>query len=301
MEFAMDMETQFIEVNGIKLHVKLAGPTDGEPVLLLHGFPEFWYGWRGQIPALVEKGFRVVVPDQRGYNLSDKPAHIEDYRISLLATDAAGLMSALGYEQFHLVGHDWGAAVSWWVARMFPEKLRTLTILNVPYPPLMVKAYRNFNLGQMFKSWYIAFFQIPELPERLLATNNYAPFADAIRRSGHPETFSEEDIAAYREAWGQPGALKAMLNWYRAMLRNNMSSGNNKSSEVRDPQPFKMPVLILWGEQDIALSKELAQQSIDLCANGRLVFFTGATHWVQHDETEQVNRLLIEHISAHQS
>ena len=277
---------QYIETNGVLLHTVFAGPADGEPVILLHGFPEFWYGWRHQMEFLAEKGYRVIVPDQRGYNMSDKPKGVSEYRISTLARDIVGLADELGYDTFYLVGHDWGAAVSWWVATMFPERLKKLVILNVPYPTIMLKEFRKLNLNQLLKSWYMFFFQIPGLPEFSLKMNDFRGFAKIIQDDANPGSFTDKDLEQYREAWGRPGAITAMLNWYRAMVRGG-SSGSSGSSGGNTI--IKTPTLMLWGEQDIALDVKLAHLSIEICENGILHTFPDATHWLQHDKPDEVN------------
>ena len=153
----MELEHSYIQTNSIRLHVVQAGPKSGIPVVLLHGFPEFWYGWRKQIPALVEAGCRVIVPDQRGYNLSDKPKYVKDYDVYTLAEDILGLINALEYEKVNLVGHDWGAVVAWVLANKYPERLRKLGIMNVPHPAVMRRfLLRDFE--QMRRSWYVYFF-----------------------------------------------------------------------------------------------------------------------------------------------
>jgi pimeloyl-ACP methyl ester carboxylesterase len=287
-----NVQHKLVNTNGITLHTIFAGPQDGEPVLLLHGFPEFWYGWRHQIGFLAKQGFRVIAPDQRGYNRSDKPASVNQYRIGELARDVEGLITALGYQQVNLIGHDWGAAVAWWVATIFPERLKKLGILNVPYPTLMGQAYRSGQLRQLLKSWYIFYFQVPLLPDTGLRILNYYFLEMMLKRSSQPGTFTDEDLERYREAWAQPGALTAMLNWYRAAMQTGGPFAGG--DDLRTPVRIKTPTLMLWGERDIALDKSLAQPSIDLCDNGRLVFFPNATHWVQHDEVDEVNRHLLE-------
>lgn len=300
-------DRRYILTNGVLLHTIFAGPEDGEPVFLLHGFPEFWYGWRHQIPYLADQGYRVIVPDQRGYNLSDKPRSVAHYRISTLARDIIGLADALGYDRFNLVGHDWGAAVSWWVATMFPERLKKLIILNVPYPAIMAQELQQFNMGQLRKSWYMLFFQIPALPESVLSSNNYQGFLDSIQKSGNPDTFSNDDLEQLRRAWSRPGAMSGMLNWYRALIRGSRRASSGDSQRVRLSQAdsekprITVPTLMLWGEQDIALSKDLAQPSIDLCEDGELIFFPDATHWLQHDEPEAVNQHIHRFISDDKS
>ena len=215
----MKYETTYIETNEIKLHVVMAGPKDGQPVFLLHGFPEFWYGWRKQIPALVEAGYRVIIPDQRGYNLSDKPKGIKAYRLDKLTDDVLGLMDAFGYDKVNLIGHDWGAVVAWALAIWHPGRLRKLGILNVPHPAVMIRFLRRGDPEQLRRSWYIFAFQIPWLPEYFLHKNDWRNAVRVLRGSGKIHTFMNEDIAEYKRAWSQPGAMTAMINWYRAAVR----------------------------------------------------------------------------------
>ena len=288
----IELEKRFIEVNGVQLHVVLAGDENGEPILLLHGFPEFWYGWRRQIPYLVEQGYRVVVPDQRGYNLSDKPKDVGAYHIDQLANDAVTLMANLGYETFNLVGHDWGAAVSWWVASKHADKLRKLVILNVPHPSIMAMELTQ-NLKQLAKSWYMFFFQIPVLPENLIGMNDFKQFAEGMQGNAKKGSFTDADMEAYKRAWGQPNAMKSMINWYRASTRSSSSSSSSSSKKLR----ISTPTLILWGENDVALTKELAEKSLDICTDGELIFYPNATHWLQHDEADSVNEQIHEFIS----
>jgi pimeloyl-ACP methyl ester carboxylesterase len=285
----MIYETTYIETNGIKLHVVTAGPVDGQPVILLHGFPEFWYGWRKQIPALAEAGYRVIVPDQRGYNLSDKPKGVKAYSLDKLADDILGLMDALGYEKVNLIGHDWGATVAWALAIWHPERLRKLGILNVPHPAVALNFLRRGDPEQLRRSWYVFANQIPWLPEYLLRRNDWRSTVRALRGSGKIHTFTNEDIIEYKKAWAQPGAMNAMVNWYRAAVRYLPKL----LKEVR----VKVPTLMIWGMKDVALSYRMARPSIDYCDNGKLVFFEDATHWVQHDEAEAVNQLLLEFLS----
>ena len=274
-----------LRVNGVRLHVAQAGSANGKPVILLHGFPEYWGGWKHQIPALAAAGYRVWAPDQRGYNLSDKPVGIDAYVLDELAADVAGLIQAMGVEKVFLVGHDWGAAVAWWTALHYPHLLQKLVILNVPHPIVMRRTLSG-NWRQTLKSWYMFFFQIPWLPETLMTVNNASGATQMMAGSSKPTTFSDEEMADYRKAWLQPGAFTGMINWYRALMRRQPQSPPSYRVSV--------PTLMIWGKNDIALSSEMAQPSIDLCDNGRLVFLENATHWVQHDEPEEVNRLLLE-------
>lgn len=296
------METTFITVNGLQMHVVMDGPKDGEPIVFLHGFPDFWYGWHHQIPFFAAKGYRVIVPDQRGYNLSEKPKRVEEYRISVLAADINALIETLGYETVHLVGHDWGGAVAWWVATMFPQRLKTLNILNVPYPTIMAKKLRGGSLTQLARSWYMFFFQIPWLPEALTGIGRYEGFADMIRRSANPGSFTDDDLKLYREAWAQPGAMTGMINWYRALLRNpGEAQAARPSNAVKGRFKIPTPTQILWGEKDMFLEKDLAVASLAVCEDGEVVYFPKSSHWIQHDEPDDVNRYILEFITRQAS
>lgn len=283
------MQNQFIQTNGIKLHVLTDGPENGTSVILLHGFPEFHYGWRKQITTLVEAGFRVIVPDQRGYNLSDKPKGIAAYDVDILARDVIGLFDHFGIQKAKLVGHDWGAFVAWTVAIQYPERLEKLAILNVPHPDVMTRFVLG-NAAQRKKSWYVFFFQLP-IAEWILRRKNFDALGRMLVQSGRRGTFTEADAAEYKQAWSQPGALTGMLHWYRAAFRRALrGSWNPQKVPAR---PVKVPTLMLWGKRDVALSHEMARPSIELCERGELVVFDKATHWVQHDAAEEVNEKLI--------
>ena len=270
---------RFVPANGIRLHVVEAGLPSGPPVVLLHGFPELWYGWRGQIGPLADAGFRVIVPDQRGYGLSEKPAGVAAYDVKTLAADVVGLLDACGLAEASIVGHDWGAVVAWWLALAHPERVSRLGVLNVPHPAVM-RGHLLSNPRQVARSWYVFFFQLPRLPERFLARNDFANLARAVR-SGRRGTCTDADLAVYREAWARPGALTGMVNWYRAALR----SASRRLPRLR----VGVETLVLWGARDRFLGREMAEPSVALCDDGRLEFFETATHWLQHDEAAAVN------------
>ncbi len=278
-------ENTYIETNGIRLHVVIAGPKNGKPVLLLHGFPEFWYGWAKQIPALVEAGFRVIAPDQRGYNLSSAPKGVKPYSSAELGWDVIGLLDYFRIDKVNLVGHDWGAVIAWGVALMFPERVERLGILNVPHPAVLQHFLKN-SPRQMLKSWYVGFFQIPGLADWWVRQNNFAVGAASMRRSGKADTFSDEDMAHYKQAWANSGGWTGMINWYRALLQY-------RSPRLSDTR-LSMPVLIQWGKRDVFLSHEMAEESLKLCDHGKLIMYENATHWVQHDEAEAVNHALVD-------
>ena len=281
----MELEESFIQTNGIRLHVVQAGPKSGVPVLLLHGFPETWRCWIRQVPALVEAGFRVILPDQRGYNLSEKPKGINKYHVNELVGDVLGLIDALDYEKVNLVGHDWGAIVAWMMAFRHPERLQRLGILNVPHP-LVMRRFLLRDLEQMRRSWYVLFFQMPWLPELGMRLKDWRGTVLALRGSGQVHTFTKEDIEKYKEAWSQPGAMTAMINWYRAAVRDR--------SWILNEMRIRVPTLVMWGMKDFALTHRMARPSLDYVEKGNLIFFPEATHWVQRDAAEEVNPYLID-------
>jgi pimeloyl-ACP methyl ester carboxylesterase len=285
----MDLEEGFIQTNGVRLHIVQSGPKNGIPVVMLHGFPEFWYGWRRQIPALSAAGCRVVVPDQRGYNLSEKPHGIKAYRLHELVNDVIGLIDALEYEKVNLVGHDWGALVAWSIGIWKPERLHRLAVMNVPHPAVAARFVAR-DLDQMRRSWYVFAMQPPALPEALLRARDWRWLERALRGSGKLHTFTNAEVAEYKRSWAQPGALTGMLNWYRAAVQYRPAL----------PRELRVtpPTLMLWGMRDIALSHRMARPSIDYCDDGKLIFFEDASHWVQLDAAEEVNRLLIEFFKA---
>jgi pimeloyl-ACP methyl ester carboxylesterase len=276
-------------VNGIRLHTVEMGPAGAPVILFLHGFPEFWYGWHRQIDYFAALGYRVIVPDQRGYNQSDKPPGVRAYATDWLVKDVVALIQATDREKVTLVGHDWGAIVAWLVAEAYPHLLHRLVILNVPHPSVMRHTLRS-QPRQMLKSWYAGFFQIPWLPERLMRLFGFAPMIRSLQSSSRPDTFSEQDLVRYREAWNRPGALTSMLNWYRAFSFFKEGSLSGKKIAVR--------TLILWGVQDAALIWEMAALSADRCEQATLHYFEDATHWVQHEKSAEVNRLISEFIAA---
>jgi pimeloyl-ACP methyl ester carboxylesterase len=284
-EEGVDFEEVEVLTNGIRLHVVMAGPKHGIPVILLHGFPDFWLGWIRQLSGLAAAGCRVIVPDQRGYNLSDKPKGVRSYRLDTLVRDTVELFDALGYEKVNLVGHDWGAAVAWMLAAERPERLHHLAVLNVPHPAVMRRfLFRDFE--QIRRSWYIFLFQVPYLPEAGMRARNWRNLTRALRGSGKKSTFTDEELDRYKEAWSEPGAATGMVNWYRAIVRYQPQW----SKEMR----VQIPTLMLWGTKDVALSQRMAQPSLEYCDQGRLVIFPEASHWVQRDAAADVNRRLVD-------
>ena len=281
-----DLRHGYAELDTVRLHYVEAG--SGPLVVLLHGFPEFWFAWRRQIDALAAAGFRVVAPDMRGYNLSSKPVGVASYSLPLLAADVRDLIVERGSEDgARLAGHDWGGLVAWATASYHPASIRRLAILNMPHPQRMLEGLRTAR--QLRKSWYILFFGLPWLPERLLRLRRFEALRAPLERDARAGAFTPADIDRYVEAWSQPRALTAMLGYYRATLRARL---RRESDELA---PVTAPTLIIWGERDRHLGAELAQpHPADVPNLERVVRRPGASHWVAHDEPELVSRLLIE-------
>jgi len=282
------LEDMHLSTNGVMLHAVAAGPSDGPLVILLHGFPEFWYGWRHQIEPLAAVGYRVLVPDLRGYNLSSKPEGLRAYTLDVLADDVLGLATTFGRSKFAIVGHDWGGALAWHLAARNPDRIERAVILNGPYLAA-ARGYARSHPGQMLKSWYIGLFQVPWLPERLLSASDFAWLRQALTRTSQPGAFQADDLEHYRKAWAQPGALTAMLNWYRALRL-----------QTRSPRAERVavPVRVIWGDRDPWLERGVAEASLALCERGEVFHLADATHWVHHDKPAEVNRLMIESLSA---
>ncbi len=286
----VEITFRHVVTNGIRLHCAVAGPEDGPLVLALHGFPEFWRGMAGTMVALAKAGFRVIAPDQRGYHLSEKPRGIDAYRIEELAADAVGLIHAFGRERAHVVGHDWGAGVAWWMALTHPEAVDRLVILNVPHPSVLAQEIRT-NRRQAAKSWYIFAIQPPGLAEAV-AFSRVARrrFVKMLAGTANPGSWSEDYQQQLLQAWAQPGAATGMLNWYRASVRRRPGPLEDKRVHV--------PTLIIWGRQDVALSESMVEPSAAYCDDVRVEFLDDATHWVLHDEPERTAELIIDFLSA---
>jgi epoxide hydrolase 4 len=277
----------FRSTNGVSLHVADTGPPEGPLVVLLHGFPEFWYGWRHQIEPLADAGFRVLVPDQRGYNLSARPREVAAYDLDLLAADILGLAEGVGRRRFSVVGHDWGASVGWWIATRHADRVDRLIAVNAPHPAVWVQAMRT-DPEQRGRSRYVSLFRIPVLPEFLMRRENYKALVDALRESKRPNSWSDDVLNSYRAAWSISGALTGMVNWYRALLRKRLPD---------QPQRIAVPTRIIWGSNDKYAVRDLAERSLHLCDTAS-VEYLDASHWVQHDEPVRVAELICEFLRA---
>jgi pimeloyl-ACP methyl ester carboxylesterase len=277
---------QFIETNNIRLHCVTQG--QGELVILLHGFPEFWYSWRHQIPALA-RHFKVVVPDLRGYNYSDKPQ--TGYDLDTLSADIQGLIESLGYVRAHIVGHDWGGAIAWHLAQKFPQMLDRLAVLNAPHPQRFLQELGS-NLDQLRRSWYVLAFQIPGLPEWLIRQNLANFVKDVFRgQAVRKGAFTAEDNLIYQEALEKPGVLAAAINYYRQLL----APQNWLHTWGRQPAPVTVPTLILWSEEDAFLSQKLIEGMERLItAPFKLKLVPHCGHWMQQEVPQVVNRELLD-------
>ncbi len=269
----------YYDLPGLKMHAATAGPADGPLVVLLHGFPQFWYSWRHQIGPLAAAGLRLVAPDQRGYNFTEKRG---PYDIATLVTDVRHLIRALGRDQAHVVGHDWGAVVAWSLAAAHPQSVTSLTICNVPHPAAYLDALRNGVWRQWLASYYIGLFQIPALPERALVAQGARRLRAILTRTSAPGTYTERDLDAYTSAWLKPGAMAAMLGWYRAAP--SLAGPATRAYRGR----VQAPTTIIWGEQDIALDVRTAELSLNYVHDARLVRLPGVSHWVTEEQPDVV-------------
>ncbi|MBV7266874.1 alpha/beta fold hydrolase [Erythrobacter ani] len=276
---------RWIEANGLTFEVAEAGEGD-HLALCLHGFPELHYSWRHQMPVLARKGYRVWVPNLRGYGATDRPEGTEAYRLRTLAKDVAALIDASSAKEVTLIAHDWGAIIAWYFAIMKVRPLTRLVILNVPHPNCARRELKRWR--QLKKSWYIFFFQLPWIPEWLLGRGGAAPIGRVFRDSAvNKELFIPEEVRPYREAAAQPGALTAMFNYYRALIRR---------PDARDTGAGKVdvPTLVLWGEQDVAIDIHVLDGMNKYVSDLTVRRYPHASHWVQQDIPDEINQALSE-------
>ena len=304
----MALEHRMIDTNGVRLHCAVDG--NGPLVVFLHGFPECWYSWRHQMAALAPY-FRVVAPDLRGYNESDKPPGVEAYALSELVADVHGLIDAFGEREAVVIGHDWGGAVAWTYAMDHPESTRRLVVMNCPHPAIFAQHLRS-SRQQLAKSWYMFFFQIPWLPETLLGLNHSWAVGNAIANSAvRKDAITADDLRMLRDAASRPGALHSAINYYRAAFRSPESRatwppwlrrflyGDAPVGPLRttldDWPKISAPTLLIWGEADVALGKELSLGMEPLFSGSfDLKYVPLSGHWVQQEQADLVNGYLLD-------
>lgn len=278
------LDMQLVQTKGLRFEVAVAG--EGERLaLLLHGFPECAYSWRHQIPLLARLGYRVWAPNLRGYGASERPEGVAEYTIDKLEQDVADLIDASGAKHVTLVAHDWGAVIAWTFAMGGLRPLDRLVIMNVPHPACFERGIRT--LRQLRRSWYIFFFQIPWLPETLIAARGYEAIERSFRGMAVDKSrFPDEVIDVYKKNAAEPGALTAMVSYYRAIPRST------RIQRARGYPKIEVPTLMVWGEQDAALGKELTYGTDEYVSDLTLRYLPGVSHWVQQEAPERVNAIL---------
>jgi epoxide hydrolase 4 len=294
-----DFDHRYIRVNGIRMHYVKAG-SGKRLIVLLHGFPECWWSWRHQLAlfmpshrdeiaqgaALAER-FTVVAPDLRGYNETDRPGW--GYELDVLVNDVVSLIRELGHTSAVVAGHDWGGNIAWSLAIAYPQRVERLIALNIPHPTLLAEAIGK-NWRQTLRSWYVLFFQLPFLPETAIRANDYESIERAFRDLAIDKSrFTDEDIRIFKAAIAQPGALTAALNYYRALVQQG-SRGMFAGTGMH----VSAPTLMIWGEEDIALGKELTYGTERFAPDLRIKYIPNCSHWVQQERPDLVNRYMLE-------
>jgi epoxide hydrolase 4 len=282
---ADSIRTEFVEANGLRFEVDKCGSGD-KLALCLHGFPELNFSWRFQLPMLAAAGYEAWAPNLRGYGATSRPLGVENYHIDRLMEDVAALIDAAGKESVVIIAHDWGAIIAWQFAIEKRRELEKLIICNVPHPGPFRKVM-GAGFAQIRKSWYILFFQIPRLPEFLLGSRGARAIGELFRKTSIDQTmFPPEVTAVYRNNARQPGALTAMVNYYRALLRAR------KDIAARAMPTIHVPTLMIWGEEDVALTLASTYETAEYVSNFRIRYLPRVSHWVQQEAPVQVNAMI---------
>ena len=277
-----------VDLGDVELHYVEQG--EGRPVVLLHGFPEFWHTWHRLIPDLANAGYRVFAPDQRGYNLSSKPKGIDAYEIEKLLSDVVRFVKQVAGGRASLVAHDWGGGPAWYAAMQHPEIVERLVILDSPHPERF--ASHIYRFPQILKSWYMFAMRIPWIPELLFSAFDYAlPRAIVTKGTLRKDAYTKEELELYHAAWAQPGVWTATINWYRALIRRG------PKGVAHLIKPTDVPSLIVWGMKDTALGHEMAEPRADLVPNARVEKLPNAGHFVHADDPERVHRLILDYLA----
>jgi epoxide hydrolase 4 len=282
---SVETTERYAHVNGVRLHVVEAGR--GPLIVLLHGFPDFWYGWRHQIPTLAAAGYRVLAPDLRGYNLSDKPLGLRHYRVDVAADDVLALIRGSGAPGATIVGHDWGGFIAWRLAARDPVAVERLVILNAPHPAAFRRELRS--LDQLRRSVYVLLLQLPWVPEAIIRRRDYALIRRILRRDPvRPDAFTDADVARYVEALARPGALRSALSYYRALRLRSARATAMGTRRVTTP------TRVIWGDRDRYLRRQLTERLDHWVPNVDVVHLPDASHWVMADAPDEVSRLILE-------
>ncbi|HBK90997.1 MAG TPA: alpha/beta hydrolase [Parvularcula sp.] len=284
-QLGVNFDSSMVNVGEVSLHVVFAGPADGDPVILLHGYPEFWYAWRGPMAVLAKAGFRVIAPDQRGYNYSDKPADVAAYRLDKLAGDVVGLAESLGYDEFFLAGHDFGGQVAWWTLLLHPERVRKSVIINKEHP----LAATDYEPEEDEIDWYSTFLQIPFLPGYVGRLGNWMLLEKTLRATSLPNTFPDADLDQFRSAWDNDGAIDSMGKWYRANRNFQMDVGAGRIST---------PTMMIIAADDTFTPSDLARRNILFLNNGLVSELDTGTHWVIQEKSDLIGGSIAEFFSS---
>lgn len=276
------MKKEKIKLHDVSLSVITAGPRDGRPVLILHGFPERAESWKEQIELLSNKGFFVVAPVLRGYGDSDHPEGIKNYSLDKIGNDVIQLMDHFKIKKSFLMGHDWGCMVSWYLLSFFEERFEKAILMNSPHWKVFRKNLLT-NPKQVLKSWYILAIQLPFIPEKLIGLNGYKDFAATVAKSSLRAPYPKDELEALVKEWKEKKSMSSMLNWYRAA----------KYSPRGGKKEIQIPVSLIWGERDPFVSKKMGKESLEFCKNGEFVVFKGAGHWPHHECKDELNSLIL--------
>jgi epoxide hydrolase 4 len=291
----LDVRHAFAGVNGLRMHYVEAGtaPPGAVPVLFLHGFPEMWWSWRYQIRALAAAGYRVIAPDLRGYNETEAKG---PYDIDTLRDDVVALLDHLGIDKAIVISHDWGGAVGWHLAGTRQHRCAKLVVMNCPHPLVFQRAL--YKWSQTRRSWYMFFFQIPWLPETLLAMRGGKGVARLLRANAVDKTnFGDAELAPFTEAVQKPGRARAMIEWYRSAIRTGLRAGRAADSLRQRHETITIPTLLVWGMKDAAFSYEDVVPGTKRYAPGVEIHdIANCGHFVQQERPEEVNRLVLEWI-----
>ena len=286
------MEPRIVRANGIEIEVFEAGHGD-RLALLLHGFPEHAIAWEPQVATLVALGFRVWAPNGRGYGCTTRPTRVAEFDIALLVEDVAALIDVSQAREVVLIAHDWGAIVAWFFAMWMPRPIARLVIINVPHPVIFLQTLRR-SPRQWLRSWYVFAFSIPGLGEWALGRNGAAGIVRLFTRSANDaRAFRATELETYRAQAAEPGALRAMLSWYRAALRGGLAR-----ALARGTPRITIPTALVWGEDDVALGKETTYGTHAFVDDLQTYYLPGVSHWAGQEAPERVNALLVRFLAV---